>query len=108
VALVTAEGWKLCERAPERLTKFVTRPVRTFDTAVIYYHKFRLVHSDGEYAFAVCDILSYSQVSRLLMFESRMPQQQLSSQHARSKIPSRSPEISYVHRIISRCLGRII
>ena len=28
--------------------------MRTFDTAVVYYHKFRLVHSDGEYAFAVC------------------------------------------------------
>lgn len=82
--------------------------MRTFDTAVIYFHKFRLVHSDGEYAFAVGGILNYSQVSGLLKFESRMPQQQLSSQHARSKIPSRSPEISSARRIISRCLGRII
>jgi len=26
--------------------------VRTFNTAVIYYHKFRLVHKDNEYQFA--------------------------------------------------------
>lgn len=30
------------------------RPVRTFDTACIYYHKFRLVHGDNEYAYMVC------------------------------------------------------
>lgn len=29
------------------------RPVKTFNTAVIYYHKFRLQHSDGEYSFVV-------------------------------------------------------
>lgn len=29
------------------------RPVRTFDTAVVYYHKFRLVHSDTEYSHVV-------------------------------------------------------
>lgn len=28
------------------------RPVRTFNTAVIYYHKFRLVHKDTEYQYA--------------------------------------------------------
>jgi CTD kinase subunit beta len=27
------------------------RPVRTFNTAAVYYHKFRLVHSDVEYSF---------------------------------------------------------
>ena len=37
------------------------RPVKTFATAVMYYHKFRLVHSDGEYAYTV------SQVLRLLL-----------------------------------------
>lgn len=26
-------------------------PVRTFDTAVSYYHKFRLVHRDNEYQY---------------------------------------------------------
>ncbi|KAK5039700.1 RNA polymerase II C-terminal domain kinase beta subunit [Exophiala sideris] len=26
-------------------------PVKTFNTAVVYYHKFRLQHSDGEYSF---------------------------------------------------------
>jgi len=30
-----------------------SRPVRTFDTAVIYYHKFRLSHADNEYSFVV-------------------------------------------------------
>ena len=35
------------------------RPVRTFDTAVIYYHKFRLVHADTEYSYLV-SILFYS------------------------------------------------
>ncbi|KAH7128803.1 cyclin-like protein [Dendryphion nanum] len=27
-------------------------PVRTFNTAVVYYHKFRLLHADGEYSWA--------------------------------------------------------
>ncbi|KAF2793008.1 cyclin-like protein [Melanomma pulvis-pyrius CBS 109.77] len=27
-------------------------PIRTFNTAVIYYHKFRLLHNDGEYNWA--------------------------------------------------------
>ncbi|PLN84611.1 cyclin-like protein, partial [Aspergillus taichungensis] len=26
-------------------------PIRTFDTAVVYYHKFRLVHPDNEYSY---------------------------------------------------------
>lgn len=29
------------------------RPVRTFDTAVVYYHKYRLIHSDTEYNYVV-------------------------------------------------------
>ena len=28
-----------------------TRPVRTFCTACVYYHKFRLVHKDTDYQF---------------------------------------------------------
>lgn len=28
-------------------------PIRTFDTAVVYYHKFRLVHPDNEYSYTV-------------------------------------------------------
>ena len=36
------------------LTGCVPRPVRTFDTAAVYYHKFRLLHSDGEYSYTVC------------------------------------------------------
>lgn len=37
---------------------FRRRPVRTFNTAAIYFHKFRLVHSDAEYHSIVrlCDI----------------------------------------------------
>ena len=31
------------------------RPVRTFNTACIYYHKFRLVHSEQEYNYAVLE-----------------------------------------------------
>jgi CTD kinase subunit beta len=31
----------------------LNRPVRTYDTAVVYYHKFRLVHADGEYSYVV-------------------------------------------------------
>jgi CTD kinase subunit beta len=27
------------------------RPVRTFNTAVVYYHRFRLCHSDSEYGY---------------------------------------------------------
>lgn len=30
-----------------------SRPVRTFNTAVVYYHKFRLVHADNEYNYIV-------------------------------------------------------
>jgi len=29
----------------------LARPVRTFSTAVSYYHKFRLVHKDNEYQY---------------------------------------------------------
>lgn len=29
------------------------RPIRTFNTAVVYYHKFRLVHPDNEYSYTV-------------------------------------------------------
>ena len=36
------------------LTIYVLRPVRTFDTAAVYYHKFRLLHSDSEYSYTVC------------------------------------------------------
>ena len=39
------------------------RPVRTFDTAVIYYHKFRLVHADTEYSYLV-SVLLFGLVSR--------------------------------------------
>ena len=35
-----------------------TRPVKTFNTAVVYYHKFRLQHSDGEYSFVVSPFIS--------------------------------------------------
>jgi hypothetical protein len=33
------------------LLTFPTRPVRTFDTAVNYYHRFRLRHREAEYSF---------------------------------------------------------
>ena len=29
------------------------RPVRTYNTAAVYYHKFRLVHADNEYGYIV-------------------------------------------------------
>lgn len=29
-------------------------PVRTFNTAVTYYHRFRLIHQDNEYSITVC------------------------------------------------------
>lgn len=53
-----------------------TSPVRTFDTAVIYYHKFRLVHRDTEYAstdaaaaalFAACKIEDTLKKSREIL-----------------------------------------
>ena len=40
-------------REIERTNTLSRRPVRTFDTAVIYYHKFRLSHADNEYSFVV-------------------------------------------------------
>src|SRR5436309_1070444 len=30
----------------------LSSPVRTFNTAAVYYHKFRMVHKDTEYQFA--------------------------------------------------------
>lgn len=46
-----SEGLYNCERILQQRTPELTfgRPVRTFNTAVIYYHKFRLVHKDSEY-----------------------------------------------------------
>ena len=38
------QSWKTCVLK-------IYRPVRTFNTAVIYYHKFRLVHRDIEYQY---------------------------------------------------------
>lgn len=35
----------------EKLMKI--RPVRTYNTAAVYYHKFRLAHPDNEYNFLV-------------------------------------------------------
>ncbi|KIX96240.1 uncharacterized protein Z520_08018 [Fonsecaea multimorphosa CBS 102226] len=35
----------------DNVRKALKLPVRTFNTAVVYYHKFRLQHSDGEYSF---------------------------------------------------------
>ncbi|KAF2136310.1 uncharacterized protein K452DRAFT_237700 [Aplosporella prunicola CBS 121167] len=35
----------------DSVRKAVQLPVRTYNTAVVYYHKFRLVHSDNEYNF---------------------------------------------------------
>ncbi|KPI43241.1 CTD kinase subunit beta [Cyphellophora attinorum] len=35
----------------DQVRRALKLPVRTFDTACIYYHKFRLVHGDNEYAY---------------------------------------------------------
>ncbi|KZF23369.1 cyclin-like protein [Xylona heveae TC161] len=35
----------------DSVRKTLQLPVRTFNTAVVYYHKFRLVHADNEYSF---------------------------------------------------------
>ncbi|KAK6002185.1 hypothetical protein QM012_001823 [Aureobasidium pullulans] len=36
----------------DSVRKALQLPVRTFNTAVVYYHKFRLVHADSEYMWA--------------------------------------------------------
>ncbi|KAF2837165.1 cyclin-like protein [Patellaria atrata CBS 101060] len=36
----------------DNVRKSMQLPVRTFNTAVVYYHKFRLVHSDNQYNWA--------------------------------------------------------
>jgi CTD kinase subunit beta len=33
----------------DQVRRALQLPVRTFDTAAVYYHKFRLLHPDGEY-----------------------------------------------------------
>lgn len=38
---------------PGPLLTACSRPVRTFNTAAVYYHRFRLVHADHEYSFIV-------------------------------------------------------
>lgn len=57
-------------------------PVRTYDTAVMYYHRFRLVHPDNEYNYMV--LLSRLSREHCLTF-SRTQQQQLFSQLARPR-----------------------
>jgi CTD kinase subunit beta len=36
----------------DQVRRALQLPIRTFNTAVIYYHKFRLLHSDNEYNWA--------------------------------------------------------
>lgn len=40
-----------CDKRKLHSVANIHRPVRTFDTAVTYYHKFRLVHKDVEYQY---------------------------------------------------------
>jgi CTD kinase subunit beta len=42
----------------DNVRKVLHLPVRTFNTAVIYYHRFRLAHSDSEFNFTVCQTSS--------------------------------------------------
>jgi CTD kinase subunit beta len=36
----------------DQVRRALQLPIRTFNTAVMYYHKFRLLHSDNEYNWA--------------------------------------------------------
>jgi CTD kinase subunit beta len=36
----------------DQVRRALQLPIRTFNTAVIYYHKFRLLHADNEYNWA--------------------------------------------------------
>lgn len=36
----------------DQVRRALSLPIRTFNTAVIYYHKFRLLHADNEYNWA--------------------------------------------------------
>lgn len=40
--------------------RYRTRPIRTYNTAVVYYHKFRLVHADNEYSFIVDQLFFFT------------------------------------------------
>lgn len=44
---------------PRRLLIIAYSPIRTFDTAVVSYHKFRLGHPDVEYNYVVSIPFSY-------------------------------------------------
>ena len=78
----------------------LVRPVKTYDTACVYYHKFRLFHGDNEYAFVVSDpdmstttlilVCRSSSMIANVDFVLRTLQQLRYSQPARSKIHSRS------------------
>ena len=44
----------ICELSRNIFTLLMNlRPVRTYNTACVYFHKFRLVHSDREFAIHV-------------------------------------------------------
>ena len=61
-------------------------PVRTFDTAVVYYHKFRLAHPDGEYNYVVGrNLACLGQISSNAEPSPRMPLRQRSLRPARLK-----------------------
>ena len=60
------------------------RPVRTFDTAVVYYHKFRLVHADTEYIYVVGKVHK-SPREKTYLFNRMLPEQPCSPP-ARSRI----------------------
>jgi len=53
----------------EMATDYPCRPVKTFNTAVVYYHKFRLQHSDGEYSFVVSLESSATSFTTLVLTE---------------------------------------
>ena len=72
------------------------RPVRTYNTAAVYYHKFRLAHPEN-----IGHLVRFPAMT-LLIFDLttvRMQQQQLSSQPVKSKILLKNPRKSFARLI---------
>lgn len=59
------------------------RPVRTYDTAVMFFHRFRLMHPDNEYTLTVLTLLPFHVP---FLTRDRMLRLRLFSQLARPKI----------------------
>ncbi|KAI9762044.1 MAG: hypothetical protein M4579_000680 [Chaenotheca gracillima] len=98
----------------DSVRKALQLPVRTFNTAVVYYHKFRLVHADNEYSyldaaaaalFTACKIEDTLKKSKDILCAAHnlkvSPAEYLSSDDA-VRFPQSSLGISIAHTLLGK------